>query len=108
MEQIEIKNGKRTGAQWCVVFTAPHAEQRVQRELETKGIECMLPLYTRTACWRGKKLRMQAPRFARCIFVRICQADIPVLTMVPELIVPCDILDNRCPVCLSDFCSQMT
>lgn len=103
MEQIEKMNGKSSDAQWCVVFTAPHAEKRVQQELEARGIECMLPFYTRVVRWRGKKVQMQVPRFSRCVFVHICQADIPVLSRVPELIIPRDILSYRYPDCLSDF-----
>lgn len=103
MEQIEKEIGKSADVQWCVVFTAPHAEQSVQRELEARGIECMFPLYTRTLRWRGKKVQRQAPRFSRCVFVRICQADIPVLSKVPELIIPRDIMSYRYPGCLSDF-----
>lgn len=103
MRHTEEVTNKDFVVRWAIAFTASHAEQRVKRELESRGIECIVPLYTRTYSWRGRVVHVDVPQLPRCVLIRISPSDIALLSDIPELIVPRDILEYPYPECLSIF-----
>ena len=59
-------------AQWYALHTYPRHEKRVHEHLETRVIECFLPLYETVHRWKnGCKVRVELPLFPGYLFLKI-------------------------------------
>lgn len=56
---------------WYAVYTRSRHEQVVKNQLDWKGIENFLPVYTHISQWRDRKKEVKAPLFPGYLFVRI-------------------------------------
>ena len=61
-----------TGEQsWFAIQTKARHEKRVAAELEEKGVEAFLPLFTAVHQWSDRKRKVDLPLFTTYLFVRI-------------------------------------
>ncbi len=56
---------------WYAVYTKSRHEQMVKRQLDSKGIEGFLPVFSKVSQWRDRKKTIQVPLFPGYLFVRI-------------------------------------
>jgi len=57
--------------QWFAVYTRSHHEKSVAQQLQGRGIEHFLPLYTSARRWKDRVKMLQMPLFAGYLFVRV-------------------------------------
>jgi len=60
---------------WFAAYTRSRHEYSVAQQLETKGVECLLPTYERLARWSDRVKRSRAPLFPGYLFVRVGNAE---------------------------------
>jgi transcription antitermination factor NusG len=56
---------------WYAVYTRSRHEQFVQRQLESKGIVNLLPLYQKVSRWKDRTKKIHVPLFPGYLFVRV-------------------------------------
>ena len=56
---------------WFAVQTKARHEKRVATELEEKGVEAFLPLFSEVHQWSDRKRKVELPLFSTYLFVRI-------------------------------------
>jgi transcription antitermination factor NusG len=77
--------GERTGgttmlngqhvADWYVIYTRPHHEKTVARQLDDRCIETLLPTYPSVRRWKDRKKKIWQPAFPGYVFVHMLQQD---------------------------------
>ena len=68
IETLPVRVGDR---KWFAVYTAPRHEKQVCYQLQTKSVECFLPLYQVTNQWKTGPARVSLPLFPSYLFVHI-------------------------------------
>lgn len=58
-------------AEWYLLQSKPHQEQRALENLRNQGFECFMPLYSRERLRRGKREKIEEPLFPRYLFIRL-------------------------------------
>jgi transcription antitermination factor NusG len=56
---------------WYAAYTCARHEKRVGEQLERKGVEFFLPLYTTRRRWKDRSVDLALPLFPGYVFVRI-------------------------------------
>ena len=56
---------------WFAIQTKARHEKRVATELEEKGVEAFLPLFSEVHQWSDRKRKVELPLFSTYVFVRI-------------------------------------
>jgi transcription antitermination factor NusG len=56
---------------WFAVQTKPRHEKKLAAELESKGLEVFLPLFSALHQWSDRRRQVQMPLFANYVFVRL-------------------------------------
>jgi transcription antitermination factor NusG len=56
---------------WFAIQTKARHERRVATELEEKGVEAFLPLFSEVHQWSDRKRKVELPLFSTYLFVRI-------------------------------------
>ena len=56
---------------WFALYTRSRHEQVVKSQLDGKGIENFLPLYTKQSIWKDRRKQLELPLFPGYLFVRI-------------------------------------
>src|ERR1700733_10662096 len=57
---------------WYALRTYPRHEKGVRERLQSRGVECFLPLFEQTRKWKnGQKMRIELPLFPGYLFVEI-------------------------------------
>lgn len=58
-------------ANWYALYTCSRHEKQVARQLETRGIDHFLPLYSSVRRWKDRRVRLDLPLFPGYLFVSI-------------------------------------
>src|SRR3974390_2430878 len=58
-------------APWYVTCTSPRHEKRVAQQLEERGIESFLPLYSSVRRWKDRRKVLDLPLFPGYVFVQM-------------------------------------
>jgi transcription antitermination factor NusG len=56
---------------WFALYTCANHEKRVAAQLESRGVDHFLPLYSSVRRWKDRRIRLQLPLFPGYIFVRL-------------------------------------
>lgn len=56
---------------WYALYTCSHHEKRVACELQARGIEHFLPLYSSARRWKDRHVSLELPLFPGYVFVRL-------------------------------------
>jgi transcription antitermination factor NusG len=70
-------------SRWYALYTCSRHEKQVARQLERRGIEHFLPLYTAVRRWKDRRVRLQLPLFPGYVFVRIALRDRVQVLQIP-------------------------
>src|SRR5690242_4387425 len=70
---------------WYPVYTRPRAEKKALQALESRGIECYLPLQRQLKQWSDRKKWVEEPLIRSYLFVRIAARDQPAVLMTPGI-----------------------
>jgi transcription antitermination factor NusG len=67
---------------WFAVQTRPRYEKKVTAELQEKGVETLLPLYSATHQWSDRRRVVNLPIFTGYVFVRIVPSPVPRISVL--------------------------
>jgi transcription elongation factor/antiterminator RfaH len=74
-------------AKWYAVRTRPRHEKRVRDHVESRNLECFLPLYEAVHHWKnGCKMKIELPLFPNYLFVEIDLTDRTRILEVPGVL----------------------
>ena len=76
----------RSKYKWYTLYTKPRFQKRVKEELESKDIECYLPLHRRPRVWSDRVKFVDMPLFSSYIFVRSTESEILSLIRTPGVV----------------------
>jgi len=62
-------------ALWYAAYTSANHEKRVARHLESRSVECFLPVYESVRRWKDRRVRLELPLFPGYVFVRLALRD---------------------------------
>jgi transcription antitermination factor NusG len=82
--QVEIRMGssEELGAAWYAIYTRPHHEKSVAKQLAERRIEALLPTYRSVRRWKDRKKEICLPVFPGYVFVYMHLQDrLPVLQL---------------------------
>jgi transcription antitermination factor NusG len=72
---------------WFAIYTAPRHEKRVAAHLESRAVDCFLPLYHTVRRWKnGSRVPLTLPLFPSYVFVRISQSERIRVLQVPGIV----------------------
>lgn len=71
---------------WFVLFTMPHHERSVFRNLTQKGIGALLPMRKAVKQWSDRKMKYEVPYFPNYVFVNIRRIDRYKVFEVPGIV----------------------
>jgi transcription antitermination factor NusG len=71
---------------WYALYTRANHEKRVAAELDTRGVEHFLPLYSSPRRWKDRRVILELPLFAGYVFVRIALRDRLRVVQVPSAV----------------------
>ena len=81
-----VAHSKPDPQEWYVAYTFPHAEKKVQSNLEKIGIGAYLPLHQVIRNWSDRKKKLLVPLFPNYIFVHTSSKQRHETFMVKEII----------------------
>lgn len=67
---------------WFAIQTRPRYEKKVTAELQEKGVETLLPLYSATHQWSDRRRVVNLPIFTGYVFVRIVPSPLPRISVL--------------------------
>ena len=68
--------GVRIGEQhWYASYTCAKHEKRVAGELQARGVEHFLPLYSSRRRWKDRRVSLELPLFPGYVFVHLALRD---------------------------------
>jgi len=59
------------GLHWFAAYTCANHEKRVTAELDVRGVEHFLPLYSSVRHWKDRRVHLELPLFPGYVFVRL-------------------------------------
>ena len=59
------------GRHWFAAYTCANHEKRVTAELDVRGVEHFLPLYSSVRHWKDRRVHLELPLFPGYVFVRL-------------------------------------
>src|SRR5208282_1182887 len=62
-------------ALWYAAYTSANHEKRVARHLESRSVECFLPVYESVRQWKDRRVPLELPLFPGYVFVRLALRD---------------------------------
>ena len=71
---------------WYAAYTCANHEKRVAAELEARGVEHFLPLYSSMRRWKDRRVRLELPLFPGYVFVRTDLCDRLRVVQIPSLV----------------------
>jgi len=78
---------------WFALYIIRNHEKRVEQQLQTKGVEAFLPLFSVTKRWRnGLTVKVNLPLFPGYVFARIASTERMRVLEVPSVV---SIVGNR-------------
>jgi transcription antitermination factor NusG len=67
---------------WYAAYTCANREKQVAAQLDSRGVEHFLPLYTSVREWSDRRMKLQLPLFPGYLFVRTAlRKRLPILTV---------------------------
>lgn len=60
---------------WYAAYTMPRHEKSAVRQLETRSVECFLPMYRVTRHWQHRHTAVELPLFPSYVFARMRRQD---------------------------------
>ena len=73
-------------AQWYAAYVCVRHEKKVAAELESKGVEFLLPLYCARRRWNRRQVEVDLPLFPGYVFVCIALTDRLRVLSVPSVV----------------------
>ena len=58
-------------SRWFAAYTSPRHEKHVSQQMERRGIQNFLPLYTSIRRWKDRRKELELPIFPGYLFVRM-------------------------------------
>ena len=77
---------EQIASSWFATYTVPRHEKSVARQLEDRGVQQFLPLYTTTHRWRNGRHKVQLPLFPGYIFVQLNPTERSKVLEVPGVV----------------------
>jgi transcription antitermination factor NusG len=70
---------------WYAAYTSANHEKRVARHLESRSVECFLPVYESVRQWKDRRVRLELPLFPGYVFVRLALRDRLQVLQIPGI-----------------------
>ena len=71
---------------WYAAYTCANHEKRVASEIETRGVEHCLPVYSSVRRWKDRRVNLELPLFPGYVFVRLALRDRLRVLQVPSVV----------------------
>jgi len=71
---------------WFAAYTCANHEKRVAAELDVRGVEQFLPLYSSVRRWKDRRVKLELPLFPGYVFVRLPLCDRLRVLQVPSVV----------------------
>lgn len=71
---------------WYAIYTCANHEKRVAAEIEARGIEHFLPLYSSVRRWKDRRINLELPLFPGYLFVRLPLQDRLRVLQIPSVV----------------------
>jgi transcription antitermination factor NusG len=71
---------------WYAAYTCANHEKRVASEIEARGVEHCLPVYSSVRRWKDRRVTLELPLFPGYVFVRLALRDRLRVLQVPSLV----------------------
>jgi transcription antitermination factor NusG len=75
-----------TQAHWYATYTCANHEKQVARELQSRALECFLPLYRSVRRWKDRRVTLDLPLFPGYLFVRLALRDRVRVLQIPSVV----------------------
>jgi transcription antitermination factor NusG len=71
---------------WYAAYTCANHEKRVANEIEARGVEHCLPVYSSVRRWKDRRVNLELPLFPGYVFVRLALRDRLRVLQVPSVV----------------------
>src|ERR1700728_4088927 len=78
---------------WYATYTCANHEKHVAAGLQSRALECFLPLYRSVRRWKDRRVTLDLPLFPGYLFVRLALRDRMRVLQIPS-VVPDDEMDR--------------
>jgi transcription antitermination factor NusG len=73
-------------AHWYATYTCANHEKQVAAELQSRALECFLPLYRSVRRWKDRRVTLDLPLFPGYLFVRLALRDRVRVLQIPSVV----------------------
>jgi transcription antitermination factor NusG len=71
---------------WYATYTCAHHEKQVAAQLQSRALECFLPLYRSVRRWKDRRVTLDLPLFPGYLFVRLALRDRMRVLQIPGVV----------------------
>jgi transcription antitermination factor NusG len=71
---------------WYATYTCANHEKQVAAQLQSRALECFLPLYRSVRRWKDRRVTLDLPLFPGYLFVRIARRDRVRVLQIPSVV----------------------
>jgi transcription antitermination factor NusG len=71
---------------WYAAYTCANHEKRVASEIEARGVEHFLPVYSSVRRWKDRRVTLELPLFPGYVFVRLALRDRLRVLQIPSVV----------------------
>jgi transcription antitermination factor NusG len=77
---------KHLEPRWYAAYTCANHEKQVEAELNARGVEHFLPLYSSVRQWKDRRVRLDMPLFPGYVFVRLALVERLRVLQIPRVV----------------------
>jgi transcription antitermination factor NusG len=89
LKSTEHRSGQELAiaqVQWYATYTCANHEKQVAAQLQSRALECFLPLYRSVRRWKDRRVTLDLPLFPGYLFVRLALRDRMRVLQIPSVV----------------------